>query len=168
MSAVIQPLLAARTRCDDIGLRVAERLLPDRALCVLRAAEERQFATMDRAFARHGGLADATDVAWLMRRYRGHPVTLLGQWISQRRVLSIPWQSRRLVPLFQFIPTEMTLRGAAVDAARELAAVHDDWGVALWFAQPHALLAERPPVDVLQGDGPAVIRAAKADARAAR
>jgi hypothetical protein len=127
-----------------------------------RRAEERQFATMEHAFARHGGLVGGEEAAWLLRRHAGQPISALARWIAEHRVVSFTWQSRLLVPLFQFKPCEMSLRAGVAEAALALAARFDDWAIALWFAQPNDGLDERAPVDVVALDPAAVARVAQA------
>jgi hypothetical protein len=138
------------------------RAVPSMPIGHLRRAEERQFATMELAYARHGGLVGANEAAWLLRRHAGQPISAIARWIGEHRVVSFTWQARLLVPLFQFTPCEMCLRPGVAEAARALAARCDDWAIALWFAQPNEALDERAPVDVVALDPLAVARAAHA------
>jgi len=126
----------------------------------LRRAEARQFATMEHAFGRRGGLVGANEAAWLLRRHAGHPISALARWIAERRVVSFTWQAQLLVPLFQFVPCEMGLRPGVAEATAALVAQHDDWAIALWFAQPNEYLGEHAPLDVIEQDPAAVVRAA--------
>ena len=133
----------------------------------LARARERQFATMTRAFARHGGLVDGDEAAWLLRRYARLPISALARWVVEGRVVSFAWEGRRLVPLFQFTPCEMTLRPGIAEAARALVAHGDAWAIARWFALPNDWLDGCAPVDILESDPVAVVRAACAATPAA-
>jgi hypothetical protein len=129
----------------------------------LRRAEARQFATMEHAYARRGGLVGGDEAAWLLRRHAGHPISVLARWIVERRVVSFTWESRLLVPMFQFTPCEMSLRAGVSEAARALSGRFDDWTIALWFARPNEWLGERAPLDVVELDPVAVTQAALAE-----
>jgi len=133
----------------------------------LSRARERQFATMARAFARHGGLVEGDEAAWLLRRYARLPISALARWIVEGRVVSFCRQGRRLVPLFQFTPCEMSLRPGIAEAAGALAAHGDEWAIARWFALANDWLDGRLPVDVVEADPDAVVRAACAATPAA-
>jgi len=128
----------------------------------LSRARERQFATMTRAFARHGGLVDGDEAAWLLRRYARLPISALARWIVEGRVITFAWQGRRLVPLFQFTPCEMSLRPGIAEVACALVMHGDEWAIARWFALPNDWLDGRAPVDVVELDPDAVVRAARA------
>jgi hypothetical protein len=157
MSALFLP----HPECPTRPAGVAPLAVASMPLGHLRGAEERQFATMDGAFARHGGMVRADEAAWLLRRHAGRPISALARWIVERRVVSFTWQERLLVPLFQFTPCEMRLRAGVTEAARALATRFDDWAIALWFAQPNEWLDERAPVDVIEIDPAAVTMAAR-------
>jgi hypothetical protein len=158
MSAVV----LSRQECPALPGEVDPFVVPSMPIAHLRRAEERQFATMERAYARHGGVVGSDEAAWLLRRHAGQPISVLARWIVERRVVSFTWQARLRVPLFQFTPCEMSLRAGVAEAARALGARSDDWAIALWFAQPNEWLEERAPVDVIELDPEAVARAARA------
>jgi hypothetical protein len=124
--------------------------------------EDRQFEVMERAFARHGGMATADGVARMMRCRSEQPISELARWLVDRRVVQIEWQGHTWLPLFQFEREHMTLRPEVAQAVRALSDKADDWNVALWFATPHCGLDHEAPVDALRRDPAAVAEAASA------
>lgn len=137
-------------------------LEPQPANC-LRRAEDREYLAMEDAYARNGGLACGDEVARMLRHRSSQPLSQLARWITDRVVISFPWQSRLLVPLFQFERIEMRLRPATVEVVCELVDTLDDWDLAFWFAHPNSWLDDRLPVEVIETDAAAVLQAARAD-----
>jgi hypothetical protein len=128
-----------------------------------RRTEDRQFVMMESAYLRTGGLVSGDEVARILRRHSGQPISKLARWIVERSIVSFYWNSRTLVPLFQFDRTDMSMRAGTNAVVRELHDVFDDWDLATWFAQPNAWLNDAAPVDVIEEDQPAVVQAARAD-----
>ena len=81
------------------------------------------------------------------------PISMLARWIVDREVLSVHWQSRMMVPLFQFDRASMLPRRPVREVIGELAPVLDDWLLALWFARPNVLLGDVAPVDAIGAAG---------------
>jgi hypothetical protein len=131
-----------------------------------RRLEDRQFAAMELAYARTGGLLSADTVARLLRVGDVQPLSTLARWIVNRRVVSVQWQTQLLMPMFQFDLPGMHPRALVLDILGELTPFLDDWALARWFAEPHLRLEGRVPVDALSADPQAVHRAACADAHA--
>jgi hypothetical protein len=131
----------------------------------LRRIEDRQFAMMEVAYRRHGGLASGDDVARLLRRRTSQPLSILARWIVDRQIVNFRWQSRLLVPLFQFAAEGMNLRPLVLQVIDELAPTMDDWMLAYWFAEPDAQLGDRCPLDLLDSDPLALCGAARARRR---
>jgi len=133
-----------------------------------RRVEDQQFAAMAQAYRRSGGLAGGDEIARLLRRRSEQPISMLARWIVGRGVLSFVWQSRTLLPMFQFELSDMSLRPGMAGVVQELAEVCDDWDLALWFAQPSCWLRDAAPADAIADDPAAVLRAARADRFVAR
>jgi hypothetical protein len=131
-----------------------------------RRLEDREFAAMELAYRRNGGLLSADAVARLLRARDAQPLSVLARWIVDRRILSIDWQSQLLVPTFQFEEAGMRLRPEVLEMVSELAPFLDDWALARWFAEPNSRLEHRAPVEALDTNPGAVLRAARAAARA--
>jgi len=123
-----------------------------------------QFATIDRVCSRFGGLVSGDTLAMAMREFRDQPISTLARWIVDRTVIALHWQGHVLLPMFQFDPLDMSPRSDVRDIAQALAAMHSDWDVALWFAQPNARLDGATPIDVIERDFPAVLQAARSAA----
>lgn len=129
-----------------------------------RRLENRQFVDMERAFRLQDGLAASGHVLNLLRREGSdQPISRLARWIVAREVVNFIWQSDRMIPLFQFELSTMTLRPHVTAVARELRDVFDDWHLALWFSLPNAWLDDCKPVDIVNVDASAVFEAARAD-----
>jgi len=131
--------------------------LPERRL------EDRQYAMMELAYGRKGGLSSGDGIARLLRSHSSQPLSLLARWIVDRQIVSFRWRSLLLVPKFQFEPAGMRPRPTVLDVVNELAPYRDDWDLACWFAQPNARLEHRAPLDLIDDDPEAVRRAARAD-----
>ena len=130
--------------------------------------EDRQFEIMRRAYAQHGGLASADEVAHRLRLRSEQPISVLARWIVARKIVNLRWQSQTLIPLFQFDLQDMSLRSGAVNAIAELTGAFDDWELALWFVQANAWLHDAAPIDQIEEDEAAVLEAARADRFIAR
>ena len=128
-----------------------------------RRAEDREFAQMQRAFGPHGGLLGGNDVARAMRHRTSQPLSELARSIVAREVVHVEHRSCILLPMFQFHPTDFTVRRTVIDVVRELRDALDDWEIALWFEQPKAWLGGSAPVDCPSGDEMHLVRAARAD-----
>jgi hypothetical protein len=126
-----------------------------------------QFATIDRVCNRFGGLVSGDTMAMAMRKFRDQPISTLARWIVDRTVISLDWHGHVMLPMFQFDPFDMSPRSDVHDIAQALAATHADWDIALWFAQPNALLDGEIPIDVIEHDFAAVMQAARSAASVA-
>jgi len=133
-----------------------------------RRIEDGQFKMMEAAFGRTGGCMPQEIVASHLRHRAVRPSTMFADWIAARAVVSFPWGSHRLVPLFQFHANDMSLSQGTADVVLELVDVFDDWNLALWFAQPNTWLENAAPIDVIEHDQTAVHAAARADRYIAR
>src|SRR5258706_228067 len=119
-----QCLIYREIRMDGIitasDARVVQRLLG-------MPASTRQLLAMDRGFSRTGGIACGDEVASMLRKRSDQPISTLARWIVGRTVVSFEWQSRLLLPLFQFDLSDMSPRLGVVDVIRELSDAFDDW-----------------------------------------
>lgn len=122
-----------------------------------------QFVGMLNAFRRSGGLARAPEVAARFSRQSASDTSPLAGWIAKRQVISLEWQSRIWLPLFQFNPTGMTLRSGLDAVLAELVLLYDDWEVASWFSQQNPWLASATPADSLAVATTQVLHAARAE-----
>ena len=132
------------------------------------AQRSAQFAIMEAAFARHGGMSTSDEVACRMRDHREQPISALAKWIVSRSVIAIDRDSCMILPMFQFDPTSWNPRPECSEAVAELLDFFDDWNIALWFATSNPWLGGLPPVDALLPGRGSVVRAAKAAATRGR
>lgn len=121
-----------------------------------------QFVALLNAFRRSGGLARAPEVVARFKRQGVDDVSPLASWLVKRQVISVEWQSKIWLPLFQFSPTGMALRTGLSSVLAELVVQYDEWDLADWFAQPNVWLADSAPADVLAIAAPQVLNAARA------
>ena len=163
--------IASRERCPFLE-QVGDVQLPARAGIPPHARWETELdpraGEVLAAFARNGGIADSGEVTLMLRRRTSQPISMLGRWIAERRVVSFVWQGELVLPMFQFDRADMSLRAPVRAVLDELDGTFGEWDLATWFALPNALLGDRAPVDVLDHDPDAVRQAARADRFIAR
>ena len=128
---------------------------------LLRSTADRQYRCMVRAFHSTGGIASSDQVTEMLSRRTDQPISILARWIVDHSVLGFSWESRTMLPLFQFDLRAMTVRPAVTKVIRELVPLMSDWDVSLWFAQPNAWLAGKAPVDAIEADFHRVYAAAR-------
>jgi hypothetical protein len=121
-----------------------------------------QFVALLNAFRPSGGLARAPEVVARFKRQGVNDVSPMASWLLNRQVISVEWQSKIWLPLFQFSPTGMALRAGLSSVLAELVVRYDEWAIADWFAQPNVWLADCAPADVLAVAAPQVLNAARA------
>lgn len=131
--------------------------------CAPQGCSDDQFVAMLNAYRGSGGLAREVELVALSRRRNGPDADTLANWIAEREVIGIMWQSQTWLPVFQFRLLDMTLQPALGQVFSELIPVCDPWELANWFAQPNPWLADRVPADTLGLDPCAVLQAARAD-----
>lgn len=131
-----------------------------------RMAQERVqnnlFVDLLNAYRRSGGLARAQEVAARFKRQGVNDISPLAGWLVRREVISIEWQSKLWLPMFQFQPAGMALRTGLSAVLAELVVVCNDWEVATWFTQPNPWLADATPADSLAVGTVQVLDAARA------
>ena len=115
------------------------------------------------AFNDIGGVVDGDALSTLLRGRTEQPIAMVARWIVQRDVLSFPWHSQTLLPLFQFDLRSVQVRPGVRRVIAELRATFDDVELADWFARPNSWLLDRAPARWFEDDLPAVLQAARAD-----
>jgi len=119
------------------------------------------FDTVCQAYEPSGGVTWAED---LERRWRSVADGRSGsRLIVSREILSFNWRRARWIPMAQFGKDGLSLKPQFLQVWSELAGDMDGWEVASWFASPSAWLDQSRPVDLIDGDLPAVLQAARAD-----
>lgn len=122
-----------------------------------------QFKAIQSGCERHGGLSTGEELVRQLGRHHPQPISMLARWIVEGEVLSFTWHAQLLLPMFQFELPALTVRKAVGAVLAELIGAYDDWEATSWFVQPHPLLRDACPVDVLEGDPGAVTEAARTD-----
>jgi hypothetical protein len=132
-----------------------------------RDEEEQQrnmrFVNLLNAFRESGGLARANEVASQFQRRSAQDISVLGGLLLKRQAIAFEWHSKLWMPLFQFNPSDMSLRAGLADILAELVVVYNDWDLASWFAKPNPWLSEGLPADTLAVAAPQVLWAARAE-----
>jgi hypothetical protein len=122
-----------------------------------------RFVSLLNAFRESGGLARANEVASQFQRRSNQDISVLGGWLLKRQVIGFEWHSKLWMPLFQFNPSDMSLRTGLADILAELVVVFNDWDLASWFARPNPWLSEGLPADALATAATQVHWAAQAE-----
>jgi hypothetical protein len=124
---------------------------------------ERQFASMQTRFGRHGGMATGSELALELHGRVDAPTSRIASWISRRSVVSVRWHGETFLPLFQFDRTEMSIRRVVSDVIEELRSPFDSWELALWFIEPNLWLGGATALELLCTNERDVLGAARAD-----
>jgi hypothetical protein len=149
----------------DSSLIAARASLPHHAPDSNRMVDvmDHAFVVLCNALRRSGGIARAEEVAsW--REARGSSgLASIDAHVRQRELFCVDWNDAGWLPLFQFGPYSLRVRPAIAPVIDELGDVFDAWTLATWFVTPNSCLDDRCPVDLLEADMPAVLRAARTD-----
>lgn len=143
--------------------RPAPEAEPRQPGCSCSCDADQRFIAMLEGYRASGGLARRHEVLALSKCRGGPDATTLANWVAQREVISLEWQSQTWLPLFQFMHVDMQPQAELARVLAELTPVCDPWELASWFAQPNPWLADRTPVDTIATDLPAVLNAARAE-----
>jgi hypothetical protein len=128
-----------------------------------RRAEDHELMTMSRVFAEHGGVVTADALARSMRANVYQPLSIVGGWIAERAAVQFKSRSQTWFPRFQFAGNPLSILPAVHQIVLELRDAYDDWELALWFARRNVWLDHVSPVEMIQRDAAAAVRAAQAD-----
>jgi Protein of unknown function (DUF2384) len=127
------------------------------------STSELEFIAMRAAYQATGGAACGDDLARLLQEHHCGDFVSLARLIVSGGVFGFEWHHTFWIPMFQFDPTDLSVRPGPQKVLAELATEFDGWTLALWFAQPNAWLNDRRPVDMLDTNLAAVVDAARAD-----
>ena len=122
---------------------------------------DRAFLALVESFRRHDGLVGGDAIAERLCRQGSGDLSALARRIVAREVICFEWRGEQWLPLIQFDLADMSLRPALAQAATELAAVFDGWALCRWLVSANSALGHRTPLDMLDADAAAVLRAAR-------
>lgn len=122
---------------------------------------DRLFIELLDAYRCCGGLARRSEVAGRVARRRPDGAAWLEDCLRRRALIALDWHSASWLPLFQFEPSDMSLREAVCRPSAQLGAVMDGWELAVWFVRPQCLLQHRPPLALLDTQPELVMDAAR-------
>ena len=128
----------------------------------------RDFIALTRAYEATGGIMSGDDLGRSLDEQRHGALIHLARQIVAGVVFSFKWHDAFWVPMFQFDPADLSLKDGPRQVVAELVHEIDDWSLATWFAWPNSRLDGRKPIDVLDGELPAVLEAARARRAAPR
>ncbi len=120
-----------------------------------------EFARMETAYAKHGGMLRSEEVVRHMREHWEQPISVLAKWIVARAMVTIDWRYELLVPMFQIDTRSQGLRPGCREIIAELRDVMDDWDIAHWFAAGNPWLDGAAPVDMLDPSWREALQAAR-------
>lgn len=124
-------------------------------------ASRSEFAGMESAYARHGGMLRSEEVVRHMRDHWDQPISVLAKWIVGRAMITIDWRYDILIPMFQLDPRSLGLRPGCREIISELKDVMDDWEIGNWFAASNPWLGGLTPVDILASSWREAFQAAR-------
>ena len=124
---------------------------------------EAGFAAMQVAFRASGGLARGDDLVRWLQGHSSGDVASLARLIVTAELFSFEWRDTFWVPMFQFDLDDLSIKCGPRKVLIELATDFDSWNLAAWFAQPNSWLNNTRPVDLLDHNLAAVLRAAHSD-----
>jgi hypothetical protein len=121
------------------------------------------FQGLRSAYSESGGIARG-DVVDRLCAARGRTAFIgVADLLADEDIFGWEWDNSLWVPMFQFEPTDMSLRPAPRRVRAVLGHEFDGWAVSTWFVEPHEWLARHRPVDLLESNLRAILQAARAD-----
>ena len=125
------------------------------------APNDRGFSAMWDAYQDTGGIMRGDDLGHLQRDRQRGDVSMLARSIVSFEVFGFYWRHDFWVPMCQFDTTDLSVKPWPRQLRSELPAFLDGWLVAAWLVEPHARLANRRPVDLLESRLMDVLKAAR-------
>lgn len=113
------------------------------------------------AYKTVGGTARGEDVACLLKEHLRGDYVSLARLLVAGDVFGFEWRETLWIPMFQFEQQDLELKRGPRQVLARLSGELDGWALATWFTQANDCLGGRRPVDMLDADLPAVLRAAR-------
>jgi Protein of unknown function (DUF2384) len=126
------------------------------------APSGRGFIALLEAFRATGGTAPGAIMGRLLEDHQVGNAVSLAKLIFTGQLFGFEWRAGLWVPMFQFDVDDLALKAAPQRVRAALPSGWSSWTLASWFAAPSAQLDGRSPVDMLDADFDAVLRAAQA------
>lgn len=108
-----------------------------------------EFIALLKAFRQSGGTAPGSLFAPLYAQHQFEGAPGVQDLIGCGDLFGFQWRADFWIPLFQFDADRFTIKAVAREVRRGLPSSWSGWDLATWFAQPHVLLEDRSPVDML-------------------
>jgi len=118
----------------------------------------RNFIAMLEAYRASGGAVPGTILDQLLREYRVAKPATLAELVDSGQLFGFAWRAILWIPMFQFEAEDLALKPCAQRVRARLPQL-SGWELACWFARPNDRLAGQAPVDTMDSDFEAVLRA---------
>lgn len=122
-----------------------------------------EFVAMSDAYGQSGGLVRESVLSRLLGESHQGDDTWLACLIRSGSVFAFTWRGNVWVAMFQFDPSDLSVRPGMRRVLEEFAGAFDGWALAEWFATSNSWLGYRRPAEMLGKDLPALLNAARAD-----
>ena len=119
------------------------------------------FAVLLGAYRSSGGTTRGDDLARLLADHRRGDYVSLARFLVAGDVFGFEWRKTVWISMFQFEPRDLGVKPGLRRILRELAPRCDGWALAAWFVNANARLGGHRPLDLLDGDMPTVLDAAR-------
>jgi hypothetical protein len=113
------------------------------------------------AFRASGGTVPGEIIGRLLEDHRAGNGVSLAKCLYTGQVFGFEWRSSLWIPMFQFNADDLSIKPGPQRVRAELPSLWTGWMLASWFAAPNARLDARRPVDLLDSDLDAALRAAR-------
>ena len=121
----------------------------------------RSFIALLQAFRATGGTAPGEIAGPLLEEHQVGSAVSLAKRIYTGQVFGFEWRASLWIPMFQFDADDLALKAHAQRVRAQLPSQWSGWALVTWFAGPNGRLGGRHPVDMLDADLDAVMRAAQ-------
>jgi hypothetical protein len=112
------------------------------------------------AFRATGGTAPGATVARLLEDHQSGEVVSLAKRVFTKQLFGFDWRGNFWIPMFQLRADDLAVKLEPQRVRAALPSEWSGWTLACWFAAPNPRLNGRSPVNALDADFDAVVRAA--------
>jgi hypothetical protein len=119
------------------------------------------FIALLETFRMTGGTAPGEIMGALLEEHHAGDAVGLARLLCSGELFAFEWRASLWLPMFQFALPDLSLKVAPQRVRLALPTAWSGWALACWFATPNAWLTDRRPVDLLDTDPDAVLRAAQ-------
>jgi hypothetical protein len=125
--------------------------------------DELAFKTLALSYRSSGGIARGDDLGRMLADHGPATFISLAKLLEDEAIFGFDWNATLWIPMFQFEPSDLSLKAEPGRVRAELGEEFDGWTVSAWFVEPNLWLGQRRPIDLLESEIGAVIHAARGD-----